>query len=187
MAALRELRNALGLRRGRPSKHVQVGRHTYGVEEHTVFLASDANPVVIGSFCSIAKDVCIHGDTGHDMSGVSTYPLGQVFGGVRATGLVKGKAARIGHDVWIGAGATILSGVEVGDGAVIGAGSVVSRDVEPYAVMAGNPARLIRYRFEPSIIAALVRIGWWNWTDERIKAELDSFGLPVDEFVKRHG
>ena len=76
---------------------------------------------------------------------------------------------RIGHDVWIGRSAIVLAGVTVGDGSVIGAGSVVTKDVPPYAIVAGNPARLIRYRFDENVIQKLKEINWWNFSEARLK------------------
>lgn len=78
----------------------------------------------------------------------------------------------IGHDVWLGRNALILSGVNIGDGAVIGAGAVVVKDIPPYAIAAGNPARVIRYRFDRQQIAALEKIQWWNWDDSKINSIL---------------
>ena len=82
-------------------------------------------------------------------------------------------AVRIGNDVWIGQAAQIMSGVRVGDGAIVGAGAIVTRDVPPYAVVAGNPARLIRYRFDDATIAKLVSTAWWDWDEARLRAESD--------------
>ena len=79
----------------------------------------------------------------------------------------------IGNDVWIAAGAQILSGVHVGDGAIVGAGAIVTRDVAPYSIVAGNPARLVRYRFAPEVIDRISAIQWWNWPEERLRAEAD--------------
>ncbi len=73
------------------------------------------------------------------------------------------------HDVWIGYGVLIRSGVTIGDGAVVGMGAVVTKDVPPYAIVAGNPAKVVRYRFEPEIIEALQELAWWNWEETRIR------------------
>ena len=76
----------------------------------------------------------------------------------------------IGNDVWIGAHATIMGGVKIGNGAVIGAGAVVAKDVPPYAIVLGNPARVIKYRFDEATIEWLQKLRWWNWTPEKIKS-----------------
>lgn len=78
----------------------------------------------------------------------------------------------IGNDVWIGAGAFISSGVRIGDGAVVGARAVVTKDVPPYAIVAGTPARIIRFRFEPEVIGDLLALAWWNLSDERVDSLL---------------
>lgn len=87
----------------------------------------------------------------------------------------------IGNDVWIGVNACVLSGVRIGDGAVVGACSVVTRDVPPYAIVAGNPARLVRKRFDDETIEELLKIKWWDWDIERIKENLP---LLLSENVK---
>lgn len=93
----------------------------------------------------------------------------------------------IGHDVWIGHGATILPGVTVGNGAVIGAGAVVSRDVAPYTIVGGVPARQIRDRFPADVAAAMDGLAWWDWDHDRLHAALDDFrGLTAEEFVGKY-
>lgn len=94
---------------------------------------------------------------------------------------------RIGHDVWIGHGATILPGVTVGDGAVIGAGAVVSRDVAPYQIVGGVPAKPIRARFPEDIARRMQRLAWWDWDHDRLRDALADFrALDAEAFLKRH-
>ncbi len=93
----------------------------------------------------------------------------------------------IGNDVWIGHAATVLPGVCVGDGAVIGAGAVVTRDVPDFAIVAGVPARLLRYRFDPDLCTRLQRLAWWNWSHAQLQAALDDFrSLPIRTFCERY-
>ncbi|WP_029059172.1 DapH/DapD/GlmU-related protein [Stappia stellulata] len=94
----------------------------------------------------------------------------------------------IGHDVWIGHGATVLPGVTVGDGAVIGAGAVVARDVAPYTIVGGVPAKLIRERFPEAVAQRMQRLGWWDWDHDRLRSALDDFRkLDAEAFLARHG
>lgn len=98
----------------------------------------------------------------------------------------QGRRTTIGHDTWLGHGVIVLPERIVGIGAVIGAGSIVTRDVPPYAVAVGNPARVIRYRFEESTIAALLEIAWWDWDRETIKSRLDDFCADTETFVNKY-
>mgnify|MGYP006274356201 CR=1 FL=1 len=93
----------------------------------------------------------------------------------------------VGHDTWIGHGAIIMPKVTVGTGAVIGAGAVVTRDIPPYAVAVGVPAKVVRRRFSEDQAEALERIGWWNWSHETIAERLEDFSLSVEEFVEKYG
>jgi acetyltransferase-like isoleucine patch superfamily enzyme len=95
------------------------------------------------------------------------------------------KNTTIGNDVWIGFGALIMGGVAVGDGAVVAAGSVVFSEVPPYAVAAGNPARVIRSRFSQRTVERLLRIRWWDWPEDKIRQNLDWFYRPISDFVER--
>lgn len=92
----------------------------------------------------------------------------------------------IGHDTWIGHGAIIMPGVKVGNGAVVGSGAVVTKDVEPYTVVAGVPAKLIKRRFSPEIAAKLEAIQWWDWSFDQIKANFNDFLLDIETFIHKH-
>ncbi|WP_281040324.1 MULTISPECIES: CatB-related O-acetyltransferase [unclassified Mesorhizobium] len=89
----------------------------------------------------------------------------------------------VGHDVWIGARAIIMSGVTIGNGAVIGAGSVVTKDVPPYAIVAGSPARIIRYRFSPDVVDRIQASEWWTWSDERIRDQIKLLTMSGEDFA----
>jgi acetyltransferase-like isoleucine patch superfamily enzyme len=167
---------------------VTAGRGTYGdpaIEYH----GGDTTKVRIGAFCSIATGVILTPGGNHRVDWVTTFPLRIKLGlpGAYTDGhpAAKGDIV-IGNDVWIGRGAKVMSGVTVGDGAVIAAWSVVTHDVDPYAIVGGVPARPIRARFPPPTVDALLRIAWWNWPDELIAERVDLLCDPdVDAFVAR--
>lgn len=147
--------------------HERHPTYTYG-KAHIVKFHPQSD-VSIGKFCSIAKNVTILAGGEHDTTTITTYPFHILMNkepipDYRQT---KGPVV-IGNDVWIGYGATILSGVTIGDGAVIGAGSLISKDVEPYEIVAGNPQRHIRYRFNEEDRERLLRLQWWNSNDETL-------------------
>lgn len=188
MAGLRRLRQLLGLRKAEAwPAHVSVGRHTYGLAKRNFVQASAAAPVTVGAFCSIGPEVLIFGQADHPTQAVSTYPFRTKLLHPEAgnTDAVTKGPVRIGSDVWIGARAMILSGVTVGDGAIIAAGAVVARDVPAYGIVAGNPARLVRHRFTPEIVAALLEIRWWDWPDEKIRSFEAAFYGPIEAFVDK--
>jgi acetyltransferase-like isoleucine patch superfamily enzyme len=166
-------------------RHVTVGRHTYGGAARNLVRPSAEAPIAIGAFCSIGPDVLIFGQADHPTHLASTFPLRTLLlrpEGGNVDSVTRGGVS-IGNDVWVGARAIILSGVTVGDGAVIGAGAVVTRSVPPYAIVAGNPARLLRYRFDEATIAALLEVRWWDWPDQRIAEMEEAFYGPVAGFL----
>jgi acetyltransferase-like isoleucine patch superfamily enzyme len=149
-----------------------VGEHSYGTP--IVFEPTMAK-LTIGRFTSIAAYVSIALGN-HSMATGTTYPFSSMpsiwpSAPPLADHETKGDVT-IGNDVWIGSFAFIASGVTIGDGAVIGAHTTVTRNVPPYAIVAGNPGRIIRYRFEPEMIEDLLRIAWWNWDDRKIAVQL---------------
>ncbi|WP_140538245.1 DapH/DapD/GlmU-related protein [Mesorhizobium sp. B1-1-8] len=91
----------------------------------------------------------------------------------------------VGNDVWIGHGAIMLPGVAIGDGAVVGAGAVVTKDVPPYAIVVGSPAKVIRYRFSEDVVAKLLAIQWWQWDDEKVKSEAGTLTGRIEAFIER--
>ncbi len=129
--------------------------------------------LIIGKFCMIASDVTfIMNGANHLTDSVSTYPFA-IFGHDWSDAMegksypIKGDT-QIGNDVWIGYGATIMPGVTVGDGAIIATKSVVTKDVPPYAIVGGNPAKEIKKRFSDSKIEQLLKISWWDWPIEKV-------------------
>lgn len=152
-----------------------IGNYTYG--EPTIRHFDQTTRLIMGSFCSISDKVTLILGGNHRSDWVTTYPFTAFTETWPEAATIMGHPASkgdivIGHDVWIGYGATILSGVTIGSGAVIGARAVISRDVPPYAVMAGNPAQEIKKRFDDATITRLLQLAWWNWPDEKIRANL---------------
>lgn len=158
-----------------------IGRYTYIYESKVIFTD-------IGSFCSIAAD-CTIGGGSHPVAWVATSPVftgnknvfkknfsNNVFNEFTRT--------KIGNDVWIGSKCLIKGGVTIGDGAIIGMGSVVTHDVPPYEIWAGNPAKQIRRRFDEETINKLLELQWWNWDDDRL-SEIGFCFSSVYEFLKR--
>lgn len=163
-----------------------IGRHTYGLP--LIVSWDEGTTCRIGSFCSIASGVMIFLGGEHRVDWATTYPfnvLWEVAGHLTGHPGSKGNVD-IGNDVWIGTEALIMSGVTIGDGAVVGARSVVTKDIEPYAIYAGNPARLVRKRFGEETIRQLLEIKWWDFRDEDIE-KLLPFMLDTDigRFIDR--
>jgi hypothetical protein len=121
----------------------------------------------IGSFCSIAPNISIYLGGNHRVDYVTTYSY--LEGGNLKEHLCKPKNVTIGHDVWLASNCTIMSGVTIGDGAVVANNSHVVRDVKPYEMVGGNPARLIRQRFNDQQVAALLELKWWDLPPESIR------------------
>lgn len=148
---------------------ILVGRFTYGNPQ--CLLWDESERITIGQFCSIAVDVTIFGGGEHRTDWVTTFPLriafGDPLGGKDGHPASKGETI-IGDDVWLGYRAVILSGVSVGSGAVVGACAVVTSDVPPYSIVAGNPARIVKKRFSNKQIEELLSIRWWDWSMEEI-------------------
>lgn len=172
-----------------------IGDFTYGVGapgicSPKVETWGDAATLKIGKFCSFAPNVTIMlGNGDHRPDFVTTYPfniLFDEFSHIPKFPATKGDVI-IGNDVWVCQGALILSGVTIGDGAVIGANSVVTKEVEPYSIVAGNPAKQVRKRFDQKTIDALLDIRWWNWNIRQIQRNMPTLlSNRVNEFIEKN-
>ena len=168
---------------------VRLDDYSYVVNDSDIAYAD------IGKFCSIASHVRINpGD--HPMERASqshfTYRSSAYFENVEDDLAFfewrRSRPVRIGHDVWIGHGVVVLSGRTIGTGAVVGAGTVVTRDIPDYAIVVGNPGRIVRYRFDAEVIEKLKGLRWWDWSHETLKSALDDFRhLNVNAFLNRYG
>lgn len=173
------------------AENIEIGEFTYyddpeGPEKfvercvlhHYPFVG---DKLIIGRFCAIAERTrFIMNGANHAMSGFSTYPF-NIFGHGWEEGFdVKTWEAEnrgdtiVGNDVWIGMEAVILPGIKIGDGAIVAAKSVVTHDVPPYAVVAGNPARMVKMRFDENTVERLLKVAWWNWPQDRISRNLEA-------------
>lgn len=171
----------------RTQKH-QFGRGTSCVPGNlSIMQWTNDSKLVVGSYCSFSSGMTILLGGAHRSDWVSTYPFSDLwseasqFEGHPAS---KG-GVTIGNDVWVGFGATILDGVSIGDGAVIGAQSVVSSDVPAYSIVAGNPAKEIRKRFDERTIERLLEIRWWSWREDLILDHLPlMLSTDIDAFLE---
>lgn len=162
---------------------VTIGSFTYGIPK--VYFQG-FNKLNIGKYCSISNRVVIFLGGEHRTDFVSTFPFNQFSPSHR--NLEGHPTSRgdvtIGNDVWVGYGSLIVSGVTIGDGAVIGANSIVTRSVPPYAIVAGNPAKIIRYRFPTEVIEKLMTVKWWDWSHEEVdKAIPIIFNADISAFL----
>jgi acetyltransferase-like isoleucine patch superfamily enzyme len=186
---------------------LSVGPRTYAARSTLIKTWAPSERIEIGAWCSIAGDVrIVHpGESeefidaagravslrlrgNHRLETATTFPIGIVlkdlpFDTLPADGSLQSRPLVIGSDVWVGYRATILGPLTIGHGAVVGAGAVVTGDVPPYAIVAGNPARVLRMRFPPEVVERLLRIAWWSWPEERVIANGDWFLRPVAQFV----
>ena len=139
--------------------------------------------VTVGNYCSIGTHVQMHTRYQHAcIESPELVSTKQLNGYPQTSSKEK---ITIGNDVWIGRNAVLLGGITIGDGAIIGAFSVVAKDVPPYAIVVGNPATVKRYRFNSQQIDALLKIQWWNWSDEKVEANLQDL-KDVDIFIRKN-
>jgi acetyltransferase-like isoleucine patch superfamily enzyme len=153
---------------------IEVGRFTYGLEGLSVREWGEGASLTIGAFCSIAEGAQIFLGGNHRADWITTYPFGHIYQEHLGANAPAGHPSTngpvvIGNCVWIGANATIMSGVSISDGAIIAANATVTRDVGPYEIVGGNPAKLIRKRFEDTIIEKLLELAWWNLSAEQVQ------------------
>jgi len=153
--------------------------HKHCFEECVRYLDKKRNNVdklILGKYCSIGSGTVfmMAGNQGHRMDWVSTFPFyfqANIFKESQ-NAYIKAGDTSIGDDVWIGSEAMIMAGVTIGSGAVVAARAVVTKNVPPYAVVGGNPAQIIRYRFNEEEINQLLKLKWWNWSEEKVKSAM---------------
>jgi phosphonate metabolism protein (transferase hexapeptide repeat family) len=181
-------------------RYTEIGARTSFVESTMgdySYVVNDSNIIytTIGKFCSIAAMTRINPGN-HPMQRASqshfTYRASAYFNDAEDDAAFfdwrRSTPVNIGHDVWIGHGAIILPGRSIGTGAVVAGGAVVTKDVAPYMIVAGNPARPIRPRFPAAIADRLMALGWWDWEHARLREALEDFrGLSVGDFLEKHG
>lgn len=166
---------------------VVLGKNSYMSEPHYEWF----NPQVeTGAFCSIADKVTFCGAINHawvmNKKIVHTFPFSKCFPHCYTPEAGSRGKIVVGNDVWIGIEAFILDGVTIGDGAIIGARAVVAKAVPPYAVVVGNPARVVHYRFTPEQIEKLLKINWWFWSEAEIRDRVHDL-QDIDIFLNKYG
>jgi len=186
-------------------KHIKVGKHTYGVHENKVFWYVSAYDykgnyflpnLIVGSYCSVGTRVKFYLGGNHRHDWISSYPFhvksihnntfkslpDKIKGYPHTNGDIN-----IGNDVWIGEGVTVMSGVKIGDGAVIATNSTVVKDVEPYSITGGHPAKHIKYRFSDDVIKKLLEIKWWNMEENKLDKLIPYMvSNDIDLFFKKY-
>lgn len=167
---------------------MSVGKYTYGTPN--VKFSNIYSTLTIGNFCSIGGNVTIYLGGEHRTDYVTTYPFGYLHKNIFNLNrqyqehFTKGNVV-IGNDVWIGDNVTIMSGINIGDGSVIANSSHVVKDVLPFSVVGGNPAKLLKYRFTEKQIEDLLQIKWWYWDDNKINKHIEILhDTNIDNFIK---
>ncbi len=181
--------------------NIIVGDYTYyddfdnveNFEKNVKYLFDfTGDKLIIGKFCMIASDVTfIMNGANHLTDAITTYPF-SIFGGDWSNAMegkefpFKGNTV-VGNDVWIGYGTTVMPGVNIGDGSIIGSKSVVTKDVEPYSIVGGNPAKIIRKRFTNEEISSLLKLNWWDWPIEKITKNIKMLtDNDIDKLIEVH-
>lgn len=171
------------------SGELNIGKHSYGIPNIESYKGSKQK-VTIGKYCSISKGVTFITGGIHPKEWVSTYPFRIQWNQKNAyqDGMPTSKGdITVGNDVWIGTDVMIFSGVNIGNGAVVAARSVVTRDIPPYAIAAGIPAKVINYRFSSDIIDKMLSLKWWDWEEDKIKQTIPLLSSSkIEEFLKRY-
>lgn len=141
--------------------------------------------LAIGKGCSLSESLTFMIDMNHEYGAVSQGEL-SFLQGIELNTIHRKGTIILQNDVWVGHGTTVMSGVTLHNGCVVATDAVVTKDVPPYAIVGGNPAKIIRYRFDEATIAALQKIAWWDWTEELLKKRKEDFLLPPPEFAKKY-
>lgn len=187
MEELVEIKEKLNKHFEKFSDNVIIGDYSYGFFD--VLEWDDKTKLKIGKFCSIAADVMFLLGGEHRKDFISTYPfnaLMESFNHIEGHPASKGDII-VGNDVWIAHGAKILSGVTIGDGAIIAANSLVTKDIPPYAIAMGSPAKVVKYRFDEDTIEKLLEIKWWDFEDEEIIKIIPLLQSDnMEEFLKQY-
>lgn len=175
---------------------LELGIGSYYDRQIEILSWTDTYKVKVGKYCSIGRDCCFFLHANHRIDWITTSS--QLWGPV--TPAVATMHEEMGHptckgdiviqnDVWIGAKSSIMSGVTIGNGSVIAATSTVTKDIEPYSIVAGNPAKIVKYRFSKEIIKELLDIAWWDWPQDKNKIQEEAMMLwstDVKAFIKKH-
>jgi acetyltransferase-like isoleucine patch superfamily enzyme len=169
-------------------------RGTYFDRNVNIISWSDQYIVKLGKYNSIGRDCnfFLHANHRADWITTTSQLWGPVTPEIAEMHMNMGHPTckgniNVGNDVWIGAKSTIMSGVTIGDGAIIGSTATVAKDVPPYAIVVGNPGKIVKYRFTQAQIDGLMQIQWWDWEEEKIKEEgMALWSLNIDDFIYRH-
>lgn len=158
------------------NSQISIGRFTYGFNNISIHQWGEGSALKIGSFCSIATNINVFLGGNHRTDWITTFPFGHIFQDEIGRDIppilghpqTKGDVI-IGNDVWIGSGVTIMSGVSIGDGAVLAANAHIVKDVLPYEIVGGNPAKTLKMRFDDEIVQLLLTLKWWDLPVEKIR------------------
>ena len=186
---LLELKKDLAGKTGKYGSNVSIGDYTYVNFRVNNYKSDKETYLKIGKFCSIAVGTVFTLGGEHRGDFATTYPFNRLiksFNYIEGTPITKGDII-VGNDVWIGENAHIMSGVTIGDGAIVGSEALVTKDVPPYAIVGGNPAKIIKYRFDEYTIEKLLKIKWWDFDeDELVKIIPLLLSTNIQELIRRY-